>query len=300
MNLNKTAFIFPAFGERITEKDIDFYNKNKNHFDKYFLQIKEKIGVDFSNFVSDYPEIVKNELYSQYTAFAFSAVVSDVLKNKIKPSFTAGYSMGLYSALYSSSSINFISGILLIQKIYNLIIEAIKDKNFSIAVIIGLELHDVRKILEKSKTSVEIINSNNKYSFVISGISSAVEAVLNLCINEGAMNSRILPIKSPYHSEFVHKPADIFHEFILKEISISDPEIPVISAVDQRLVSTKKDVILELVWNIKHNISWNNTILKMLEFDISDFIECGIGKSLTKIAKLIEGEFKIHPHDIEI
>jgi malonyl CoA-acyl carrier protein transacylase len=291
-NFNKSVFIFPAFGERISEKDLLFYNKNTNIFDEYFLKMKSISNIDLN--ISNYNDSLINELNSQIIAFTFSCTSTEILKKMgIYPVCTSGYSMGLYASLYNAGSIDFTSGISLIKKIYDLILQEIKDKDFSIATIIGLELPDIKKILKKYSTKIEIINSNNRINFVISGITSDVENVLKDCLEEGAMNSKMLPAKCPYHSEFVHKPADEFYKYIKNEINISESKIPVISTINQRSIKSKNDIIDELVMNIKHNINWNETMNKIVKSGYNHFIECGIGKSLTKMAKFIDGDFKI-------
>jgi [acyl-carrier-protein] S-malonyltransferase len=289
------VLIFPAFGEKLLDKDIIFFQQNNLFFKKYFVEAFSLLKLDFCNFIMEYDNILKNELYSQYLTYIFSCVVTDLYKQQnVMPIYLSGYSLGLYAALYSASAINFKDGLILIRKIYHLIEDEIKDRNYGIAVIIGLEYPDLVKIIKQDFKNIEIINQNNKYSFVISGDGDEIRNAVQLCINEGGTNSRLLSISSPYHSIFVHRPADIFEQFIQQEIKIVDLKIPIISTVDQRIILNKNEAMKELTMNIKHNINWHATMKKLLTLNVKLFIECGIGKSLIKIGKFIEGDYKIN------
>ncbi|MCH7516085.1 MAG: hypothetical protein IIB08_02980 [Bacteroidetes bacterium] len=59
-------------------------------------------------------------------------------------------------------------------------------------------------------------------------------------------------------------------------------------------IKTADDVKNELVRNLNTRINWLKTMGKMLSLNINTFVECGAGKSLYKIGKFIEGDFKIY------
>jgi [acyl-carrier-protein] S-malonyltransferase len=128
---------------------------------------------------------------------------------------------------------------------------------------------------------------------VIAGISSEIEKVLSLCIAEGGMNSKMLPIKAPYHSRFVVSAAEKFLEYIKKNINVKPAMTSIVSSINQRCVSSKEDIENEIADNIKMNINWNKTVQKLVSMNYTHLVECGIGKSLVKIGKFIEGDYKI-------
>jgi [acyl-carrier-protein] S-malonyltransferase len=295
--LGKTGFIFPAFGERLAEKDIFFFNDKKDHFDNYLYRLNADGFAGIQGLMDSYDRVIRNELDSQIVAYAYSCALSDHFKNNGKrPDYVSGYSLGIYGALYNSGALTFNEGSTLIREVYNFIVEEIKGRNFGIAVIIGLERKDIDKILHEFE-SVDIINENNKYSFVIAGLADEMAVILDICINEGGINSKMLPINAPYHSRFVADSGDKFLEFLQKNVDVKTAEIPLISAIDQRIIFRKEDIEAEIAKNIKMKINWNLTMQKLISLECGTLVECGIGKSLLKIGKFIEGNFKILTFD---
>ena len=79
----------------------------------------------------------------------------------------------------------------------------------------------------------------------------------------------------------------------MPSLNVRSASIPLISTIDQRIVSSKTDIEKEIADNIKYNINWNKTIQELVSLGCSRMIECGIGKSLVKIGKFIEGDYRI-------
>lgn len=295
MNNEKLVFAFPAFGEKLIQKDIIFYENHKKSFSELFSLAGKVCRLDLCGFPHRYEELIRDELTSQIIAFTYSCAAARVLKNLgLKPMLNCGYSLGLYAALWHAEAFSFESGLKMIARIYNLIEKKIQMNAYGMGVIIGLEKHDIRKICANINPSPEIINVNNKYSFVIAGERDAVSSAVENSIEGGGINSRVLPMKVPFHSNIVHEPAAEFYTYINETIPVHDPRIPVLSGLDQSYIFDKENVIKELASNIKAKLHWENTMYALSDNTKTiTFIECGIGKSLTKISKIIEGDYRI-------
>lgn len=290
----KIACIFPAFGS-------DFSGKEKKILNDNLISIKEYINTASSivNFTTnDIDQLLSgnfnDELTSQYITYIYSCVISDFLKkNRLVTNYVAGYSMGIYAALYHTGSVSFEEGLLLIARAYKLIAAHVKDKKFGMGAIIGLEYVDIISIINQNGNNTEIINVNNTNSYVLSGPLDDIYAVIDAAKEEGAINTKVLPIYSCYHSRLLDSAALQFREFV-DSINVKAPECSVISNIDQREMISVDDIEKELVDNLNKKINWYQTMRKLLDCNVGTFVECGPGISLFKIGKFIEGDFKIY------
>ncbi len=103
----------------------------------------------------------------------------------------------------------------------------------------------------------------------------------------------MLPITLPYHSKFTNNSSDKIRD-VLSDIDIKPPVIKIVSCVNQKVLSTAQDIRDELLINVSHSINWYKTMQKMLELDVDLFVECGMSKSLSQLAKFIDGNYRIY------
>ena len=289
------ACIFPAFGTKYLSNEIEILKEFSNDLDSLCSFAEKNFDFNRTLLYKQRDGLFQDELTSQLAAYIYSCSVSNLIKRKnIQSNYTAGYSMGLYATVYHNESITFPDGLYLIKKAYNFIHDASKDLNFGMGIIVGLSRDDICNIFKKVSHDMEIINTNNNHSQVISGLRADVDKCIPMAKEEGAINARILPMGSPYHSKYMDKAAIDFNEF-LKNIEIKDPIFKIISTIDQRTINNKYEIRKDLVNNINMNINWKLTMEEMIKRGINTFIECGPGKSLLKIGKFIDGDFEIYP-----
>lgn len=291
--INKTAIIFPAFISEFTEKELPFLEKSEINISNYIHIASEIIGISIPDFKYENNDFRNSEFLSQVIAFIFSCSISDALaKRDIKPHLVAGYSMGVYAALYSSKSISFTDGLKIIKTAFDITNELRASGLYGMGSIIGLSENDVKSLIDNNQQKLEIININNEHSLVIAGEKKEIKKLLIAAKNEGAISVSELTVNTPYHSELMLRYSDSFARFI-DTLPIESPICPVISTYDQREIMEVSDVKNELVHNLTKKINWYKTMQTILEKGIDTFIECGAGKDLKKISRFIEGDYKL-------
>ena len=296
MNLQKTAFIFPAFVSEYFGNEVEIARNLSEEFDALLNITASNFLPEFSNFSLADKQIIENELFNQVISYIFGCSISSFLKKKdIIPEMIAGNSMGLYAALQCCESVNFEEGLLLVLKAYELIRNEIGKSSMGMGAIVGLDFKDIEEILQLTDGKVTIANTNGAFSFLISGEKSGIEKALNRAKNEGALFTSLVPVDSPYHSGFLRESAIQFDHFIDDNISLKDPIFRIVSSVDQKLIKTVVDIQDELVKNIYYPINWYASMTNMIAEGMSCFVECGAGNSLYKIARFIDGDFKVYP-----
>lgn len=295
MKNNKTAFIFPAFITDFTQKELNFLNDNDIDFNNYLKRASIAINCDLPEFSYTSNNYRNNELKSQILAYLFSCAFSDVLLSKkdVIPHFLAGYSMGIYAALYAAKSISLEEGTKFIYSAYNIISESSETKIYGMGAIIGLPINDIEFITKENQLDIEIINVNNEHSLVIAGKKEEINLVLEKAKEEGAMSAIALTVDTPYHSKYLLKYSDSIKEYI-DTISISDAETPIISTYDQRKIIKSSEIKSELLFNLTAKINWYKTMQRLINLNVAEIYECGAGKDLKKISRFIKGDYKIH------
>lgn len=292
----KTAFIFPAFVSDYLGNEIQILESFSDVFLYYLDKLSVVSGEDFQNFSLDNPLFTEDELRSQLISYLFSCSLSDILSNKkIIPDYLAGYSMGLYAAMYTGKVIDFEGGIKLIKNAYLFSKSVIGDINSGMGSVIGLTKVELEQLILKDQLEAEIANTNSLHSHLVTGSIESVNKLLNKARKLGALNVSLLNVSTPYHSQLLKNTKEQFKQFIDQEIILNNSLYPIISAIDHRSITQQEDITKELIQNLYLRINWMGTFNKLLSLDVDRFIECGAGKSLHKIGRFCPGNFKVYP-----
>jgi len=292
----KTVFIFPAFISEYLGNEIQILDSFASSFQQNLTTASKVTGIDFERFSIENKVYTEDELSSQIISYIFSCSLSDVLIYRgLKPDILAGYSMGLYAALYTGGAIDFEEGIRLIVKAFNISKSMINNIDSGMGSIIGLTLKEIEEIIVANKLEAEIANSNSIHSHLITGQLEAVNSLLDVARKTGALNVSLLNVKTPYHSQLLKETLVEFQQFITNHIQLKKSNYPIISSIDQRMFESPDKIKTELISNLFERINWMASFNKLLNLGITQFIECGAGKSLQRISRFIPGDFKVYP-----
>jgi len=292
----KTAFIFPAFVSEYIGTEIQVLDNFSSHFQQYLRNTSKITGDDFTTFSLENTAFIEDELHSQLISYIFSCSLSDVLIQRgLKPDILAGYSMGLYAALYTGGVIDFGSGIRLIKEAFHISKSVINGVDSGMGSIIGLTLNEIENIIKTNALKAEIANTNSVHSHLVTGETTAVKRLLDISRETGALNVSLLNVKTPYHSRLLADTQNQFQQFISDEIELKQSKYPVLSSINQQLLESPEKISSELTNNLFQRINWMHSFEQMLLHGVSRFIECGAGKSLQKISRFMPGDFTVYP-----
>jgi [acyl-carrier-protein] S-malonyltransferase len=290
------AYIFPAFVSEYIGSEIQILNQLSDRFQQNVISASEISGIDFTKFHLENADFMNDELRMQIATYIFSCSLSDELTSRdITPDVLAGYSMGLYAALYTGRSLSFEEGLQLIIQAFNLSKAATENIKVGMGSVIGLTAEEITNMIAANRLSVAVANSNSLHSHLITGYKDDIRDILESARNIGALHASSMNVSTPYHSELLGSTREPFGIFITEKIKLNDSIFPILSSIDQRIIRTPEDIAKELTDNLSKKINWMASFNKMLEFGITDFIECGAGKSLQKISRFQSGDFKVYP-----
>lgn len=301
--MKNVAFVFPGQGAQYVGMGKDFVD----HFriaKEIFRESSDAIHLDVEKLCFEGPEneLMKTE-NTQPAILTTSVAILKVLENEgFDCSMTAGLSLGEYTSLVKSNVITFKDAVQLVKKRGKYMQDEVPEGVGTMAAILGLDRGPLESCLEKAKAYgiVEAANYNSPGQIVISGEVKAVEAAVSLASEAGAKKAVILPVSAPFHCSLLKGAGEKLKKD-LELLKINDPQVPVVTNVEAKILSSRFNVIPSLVEQVSKSVLWEDSISMMINEGIENFIEIGPGRALgsfiKKIAK-IRGK-KVNTFSIE-
>lgn len=202
----------------------------------------------------------------------------------IVPDAVAGFSLGEYAALAFAGALSPEETLRTVQLRADAMQEAVPAGEGGMAAVIGSSSDEVEQICEMVKDDYVILaNYNSPVQSVISGTAAGVAKAAAIAEERG-MHITVLDVSAPFHCRLMEPAAEKLKEHFRK-ITFTDTEMPVYMNVDAMPVTKADEIPDRLVRQASNPVRWADTIRKMHEDGIETFIECGPGKTLSRLAK---------------
>ena len=289
--MKSVAFIFPGQGSQYVGMGKELF-ENFGMAKKTFEEADDTLHFSISRLCFEGPEeALKLTENTQPAVLTTSIAALKVLQAEkgMAPQFTAGHSLGEYSALVASGALSFSEAVKTVRLRGKFMQEAVPVGEGAMAAVLGMEREQVEKICEEV-SSGEILtpaNFNSPGQIVIAGHSKAVERAIERVKQEGK-KAVLLPVSAPFHSPLM-KPAGERLGKALEEISIANLKIPVVTNVEAEINTAKERVKELLVAQVSSPVRWEESMRKMIEKGIEQVLEVGPGKVLSGLMKRIDG-----------
>ena len=290
--MGKTAFIFPGQGAQYIGMGREIASEYRSASD-IFDQASEALELDMKKMIFEGDEetlkITENTQPSIVTASV--ACLQPLLEKGITPDFTAGLSLGEYSAHIASGTMDFATAVMLVKKRGRFMQEAVPLGVGTMAAILGLAREDVLECCREASASgiVEPANFNCPGQISIAGEIKAVEKAMELCSSKGAKRAVLLAVSAPFHCSML-KPAGDRLMTELEKIEFSDIKIPLVANVTADTVRSSSDIRGLLARQVSSPVLWEDSIRLMVDQGVDTFIEIGPGKVLSGFIKKINKE----------
>jgi [acyl-carrier-protein] S-malonyltransferase len=284
------AFIFPGQGSQYVGMGKELF-ENFSVAKKVFEEADDALHLSISALCFKGPEeALKLTKNTQPAVLTMSIAALKVLQAEkgITPQFTAGHSLGEYSALVVSEALTFSEAVKMVRLRGKFMQEAVPVGEGAMAAVLGMEREQVEKLCEEISYGEVLTpaNFNCPGQIVIAGHSKAVERAIERIKQEGK-KAVLLPVSAPFHSPLM-KPAGERLEKALEEISVSDLKVPVVTNVEAEVNTSKDRVKGLLVAQVSSPVRWEESMRKMIEKGIEHLFEIGPGKVLSGLMKRID------------
>lgn len=290
----KNAFLFQGIGVRYKEFINVFDESQFNQLEKYSQIIKSELDIDLWSYVNKNTNSEDGDEFLEWILIytCDCIVYKTYIEKGIKPEIMVGYSMGLITAMVCAEVLSYENGLRLLDSIYKYPIQS-KRTEEAMATIIGLDYDSIFQIIEDVNLEeyVEIASENSEYCIVISGIKNAVNKIMELAEEEGAVKVIKLNAAYAFHSSFALIGIEIL-ENLIKNIEINKAKVSIMSIFTQNIIKDEAQLRNELIINMYTSMKWKDTILKLGELGINKFLEVTLNDSLTKMSRIIDLEYK--------
>lgn len=294
--MGKTAFIFSGQGAQYIGMGKELY-ENFPVCRQTFEEANESLHMDLTDLIfngrKEDLDLTENTQPSVVTmAMASYRILSE---HGVKADVAAGLSLGEYSALTASGVFSLSQVVPLVRKRGRFMQEAVPEGIGKMSAVLGLSEDKIREACEEAKNFgiVEPANFNCPGQIVIGGEMKAVEEAARLAKEKGAMKIIDLPVSAPFHTSML-KPAAEKLKNELEPMTLGELQTPVICNVNANFIHKADEVKNLLYRQVMSSVLWEQTIRKMIEFGVSNFVEIGPGKTLSGFVKKIDRSLGIY------
>ena len=290
------AFVYPGQGSQYVGMGQDLYESYPEIQDLY-AKSNEILGYDISEVSFNGPEEkLKQTFITQPAIVIHSVAATKLVKNK-EPLFTAGHSLGEFSALIKAGALSFEDGLKLVQLRGELMQKAGEENEGTMAAIIGLDPEKVNQVCEEASDTgvVQVANYNSPGQIVISGSVAGVQKAMAIAKEKGAKMVMQLVVHGAFHSPLMESAREDF-KVALDYTEFKKINIPVYTNVYAQPITKDTDIeyIKESLYNqLTSSVRWEESIVNMINDGAKEFVELGPGKVLQGLIKRINNSVNI-------
>lgn len=288
------AYIFPGQGAQYVGMGLDFYNQYPQA-KEVFERANSTLGFNLTKLIFNGPadDLIRTDncqvaIFVTSLAYFFTLSAQDISFN-VK--FSAGLSLGEYTALVAAEALSFEEGLRLVRKRGQYMDQAAQDNPGGMLSIIGLSVEVVENICRQTKT--EIANLNCPGQVVISGSLKALEEAKVLAVKSGARKSIPLQVGGAFHCSLMGSAAQKLHQDLM-EIKINAPKIDVVNNVKATVEKNPQAIKDNLAEQVAHRTRWEDSISLISAAGVKHFLEIGPGKVLKGLLRKIDPELSVY------
>ncbi|KJD45862.1 malonyl CoA-ACP transacylase [Paenibacillus terrae] len=296
MNLNRMALVFPGQGSQYAGMGAAWHS-DFTEADHLFEEAADILGYDLKALCMAGPITqLSRTSYTQPALLTISVIAFRRYMHEIGiiPEFSAGHSLGEYSALVSSGVLSFGDALRLVQERGRFMEAAAEAGLGSMIAIRGAELNVVEEFCRLHSTVdqpavIACYNSPNQY--VVSGHHASVAVVAGKLEQRGAQITR-LQVSGPFHSPLMQHAADRL-AIELQKYTFHEAQWPVISNVTAQPYSDVDSIRQGLILQMTHPVRWIQTMQYMANHGVKQSIELGPRTVLKNLAKEINTTIEV-------
>ena len=286
----KYAIVFPGQGSQSLGMLSDLSN-NFSIVKDTFSEASDALDLDLWKVVQEDEDALNQTENTQPAMLAAGYATYKVLSNEIdlSPICMAGHSLGEYTALVASKSLNYFEAVKLVRKRAELMQSAVSIGSGAMAAILGLDDEKVIEICTQSKILgvVEAVNFNSPGQVVIAGENKAVNKACESMKGAGAKRALLLPVSVPSHCSLMNNAAQEF-SYSVDAVNFKMGETSVLHNVDASYANDANEIKLKLVDQLCKPVLWTSSVQKMQQLGVEKLIELGPGKVLAGLTRRID------------
>lgn len=290
-----TAFLYAGQGSQHPGMGKDLYEHCPT-----FARVYDKIPGALKDLCLNGPaDALSATENTQPAMVAFAIGVTTLLAEAgIHPDYTAGLSLGEYSALYAAGVFDEKTAIDLVTYRGKVMADASQGIDVGMAAVMQLDAVTLAAICTKASASgkVFIANLNCPGQIVISGEKAGVDQACQLAKAAGARRCVPLRVSGPFHTPFMKSAGDAL-AVRFKTTPFHPMRIPVCFNCLGREIHGDERIPDLLERQVQSPVHMEATLCRLAELGVDTWVEIGPGKTLSGfVKKTLKGA---HPVSLE-
>ena len=275
------SLLFPGQGSQFVGMGRDLFDE----FDgarELFARADAALGFSLRHVMFDGPESELTATRNAQPALLLHSVaVFELLRDRLGPiTMVAGHSLGEFSAHVAAGTLSFEDAIRAVRRRGELMFAAGEARPGTMAAVLGLDDETVQSICDAVEGGVCVpANFNSPGQVVISGDVEGVEEGMARAREADAAKVIPLQVSGAFHSPLMEEARDGLADF-LATLSFADPQVPVVSNVTGRPVTSGSEARDLLVEQVTAPVRWSECVRAMVGDGEGRFLELGPGSVL--------------------
>jgi [acyl-carrier-protein] S-malonyltransferase len=208
--------------------------------------------------------------------------------------FTAGHSLGEYSALCAAGAFTLADTARLLKIRGQAMQSAVPVGEGGMIALIGAEIEQAEAVAQEAASAggtCVVANDNAPGQVVISGSKDAMDRVPDIAKAKNIKRAIPLAVSAPFHCPLMQPAADRMAE-ALAAVTARPLAVPVIANVTAGLVNEPDAVRRLLVEQVTGRVRWRESILSLRGLSVDTTVEFGGNKVLTGMVRRIDKDLQ--------
>jgi len=282
--------IFPGQGSQKVGMGKDFFDNSKLAREM-FAKASDRLDLDFEQLLFEENDKLSLTQFTQPAILLVGVIAYSLFHYQVsqKPKFLLGHSLGEFTALCASGSLNYLDALELVYNRGLLMSNACDGKEAGMMALLGLsdeKTEDLVAGAQKDGKKIWAANYNCDGQIVLAGDKKDLASMENSFKENGAKRAILLNMSVASHCPILKSAQDRLKDYLNSFVKDSF-EVPVVSNVLAKEYSTKEDAVKLLTEQLIKPVLYKQSI-KSVESKCEVFIEFGgsvlkgINRKITK------------------
>lgn len=202
------------------------------------------------------------------------------------PDFVAEHSMGIYPALSACGCLPEEESMEMTFRVGVCLARMGETRRYALGCVVGLSREPLLAIAENH--GVFMANHNTSRHFLLSGERPNMEEAMAEALAAGAFSARTFPCDTPLHTPLIGEIDDELRG-IFADYRYTEPRTRLMDHINQDCLGAA-DLANFLREELQRPVYWEKTYRALRAAGVTSFVEVGVGDSLKKYNRWIDGE----------